>query len=144
MDVELVGDTTYGKPVGFFDIDINKYEMFTPEFSVQNSANQGGYYAGFAPGGTGYPGFHDFDDLTKDFGDPTEGLLAHILNFVNTGTYAVTKQTVQSLNTRARAFLMARPGKSNGLMNKRKFIGMVHNKKLKLKQQRKNQVTPFK
>jgi carboxyl-terminal processing protease len=142
MDVEFVGDTTYGKPVGFFAIDINKYEMFTPEFSVQNSANQGGYYAGFAPGGTGYPGFHDFDDLTKNFGDPTEGLLADILGYANTGTYAVTKQAIQSLNVRARNFSLTRPRKSNGLTNKRSFNGMVFNKKLKLKQPKK--VTPFK
>ena len=104
MDVQFVGETSYGKPVGFFDIDINKYQMFTPEFSVQNSANQGGYYSGFTPGSAGYPGVNDYDDLTKNFGDPTEGLLAHILNYVNTGTYAVTQHTVQSLNPGAKTF----------------------------------------
>ena len=56
MDVQFVGETSYGKPVGFFDIDINKYQMFTPEFSVQNSANQGGYYSGFTPGECGLSG----------------------------------------------------------------------------------------
>jgi len=137
MNVQFVGDTTYGKPVGFFNIDINKYEMFTPEFSVQNSANQGGYYAGFAPGGTGYPGFHDFDDLTKNFGDPTEGLLADVLSFANTGTYAVTKQALPGLNPRAKAFYLTGPSKNNVLMNKHKFTGMVYNNKLKLRQLKK-------
>jgi carboxyl-terminal processing protease len=138
MNVQFVGDTTYGKPVGFFDIDINKYQMFTPEFSVQNSANQGGYYAGFAPGGTGFPGVLDNDDLTKDFGDPTEGLLADILSYANTGTYAVTKRALPGLATRAKAFYLTMPHKNNVLMNKHKFTGMVYNKKSKLKQLKKN------
>ncbi|HWZ36402.1 MAG TPA: S41 family peptidase, partial [Mucilaginibacter sp.] len=41
MDVQFIGTTTYGKPVGFFDIDINKYQLYIPEFETQNSANQG-------------------------------------------------------------------------------------------------------
>src|SRR6201999_3418390 len=71
MDVQFVGETSYGKPVGFFDIDINKYQMYIPEFYTQNSAGQGGYYSGFTPGTADYPGFNDQDDVTKDFGDPT-------------------------------------------------------------------------
>jgi len=131
LDVEFVGQTSYGKPVGFFGININKYIMYTPEFSVQNSAGQGGYYAGFTPGTTGYPGVDDFDDLTKNFGDPTEGLLADILTYVNTGTYSVPKQVVQSLNPGVRALsLQGAYSKSIG-MNKHKFIGMVLNKRLK-------------
>ena len=66
MDVQFVGETSYGKPVGFFDIDINKYQMYTPEFSTKNSAGQGDYYTGFVPNSAGYPGVKDFDDPTKD------------------------------------------------------------------------------
>lgn len=89
MDVKLIGRNTYGKPVGFFDININKYQLYVPEFETKNSANQGGYYTGMTPGSTDYPGKLDADDLTKDFGDPTEGLLAHALNYVTTGNYGV-------------------------------------------------------
>lgn len=99
MDVQYIGKTSYGKPVGFFGISINKYIMYTPEFYVQNSAGQGGYYAGFSPGTAGYPGVDDYDDLTKDFGDPTEGLLAHALNYVKNGTYGVSKQVTQSVGS---------------------------------------------
>jgi len=133
LDVQFVGETSYGKPVGFFDIDINKYQMYTPEFSVQNSANQGGYYSGFTPGATGYPGFKDFDDLTKDFGDPTEGLFADILADVNTGTYSVQKQVVQSLNPSTRN-ISREAAQSLALHIKRpKFTGMVYNKHLTLR-----------
>jgi carboxyl-terminal processing protease len=138
MDVQFVGDTTYGKPVGFFDININKYIMFTPEFSVQNSAGQGGYYSGFAPGSTNYPGIHDNDDLTKDFGDPTETLLAHVLSDVTTNSYTVHVQggpTIQSLNAMPKFSMQeARTVATHvSSMNVHKLVGMVSNKKLKFK-----------
>ncbi len=131
MDVQFIGEQSYGKPVGFFDIDINVYQMYTPEFYTQNSAGQGGYYSGFTPGTTSYPGVGDYDDVTKDFGDPAEGLLAHVLSYVKTGTYAVKTPIIQSV-----------PGKTFALQSKKevskaldagKFNGMVMNKALKLK-----------
>jgi len=128
MDVQFVGETSYGKPVGFFDLDINKYILFTPEFSVQNSAGQGGYYAGFTPGTSGYPGVNDYDDLTKDWGDPNEGLLADILSYVNTGTYAVHKSVTQSLNSGSfsNSFSAANPKKVS--LNNHRFTGMIGKK----------------
>jgi len=134
MDVQFVGEQSYGKPVGFFDLDINKYIMYTPEFSVQNSANQGGYYAGFTPGSTGYPGVKDQDDLTKNFGDPSEGLLGDIFAYITTGSYAVRSHAIQSVNPGGNMFsLAASRTKSILLNNKHQFTGMVFNKKLKLK-----------
>ncbi len=133
MDVQFVGDTTYGKPVGFFDIDINKYQMYTPEFYTQNSASQGGYYGGFLPGTAGYPGVEAFDDVTKDFGDPTEKLLAHTLKYVSTGTYAITTQTIQSLSAKMGVLSVGGQKSAVRKMDQHKFTGMVFNKKLKLK-----------
>lgn len=97
MDVKLIGTNSYGKPVGFFAININQYQLYVPQFETKNSANQGGYYTGMLPGSATYPGFADKDDLTKDFGDATEGLLAHALNYVKLGTYG-TALKVQSLD----------------------------------------------
>jgi hypothetical protein len=144
MNVQFIGETSYGKPVGFFDIDINKYIMFTPEFSVQNSAGQGGYYAGFTPGTTNYPGVQDYDDLTKDFGDPTEGLLAHALTYVSTGLYSVANNThtpsiVNSLNaipTKTKTFSMQQANLAAvhlKSLNIHKMVGMVGKKNLKAK-----------
>jgi len=95
LDVKLLGRTTYGKPVGFFALNINQYQLYVPEFETKNSANQGGYYTGMAPGSADYPGFSDADDLTHDFGDPAERLLAHALSYVKLGTYG-NKLQVQS------------------------------------------------
>lgn len=133
MDVQFIGETSYGKPVGFFDIDINKYQMYTPEFYTQNSAAQGGYYSGFTPGTSTYPGVADYDDVTKDFGDPTETLLAHALNYVKTGTYAVKAQSIQSLQAKYGTFSIAAQTEAAHKMDQHKFTGMIFNKKLKLK-----------
>jgi carboxyl-terminal processing protease len=125
MNVQFIGETSYGKPVGFFDIDINKYEMFTPEFSVQNSAGQGGYYSGFTPGTTDYPGVIAIDDATKEFGDPTENLLSTALNYVQTGTYSVQAPTIQSLPSKSRVLSLQESNKMILSLNKHKFTGMV-------------------
>ncbi|GAB3906305.1 S41 family peptidase [Mucilaginibacter boryungensis] len=124
MDVKLIGTTSYGKPVGFFAININKYQLYVPEFETKNSANQGGYYTGMLPGSADYPGFNDKDDLTKDFGDATEGLLAHALNYVKQGTYgtALKVQSIDGGNTTAERAI----GQDG-------FNGMILDKGLKVK-----------
>ncbi len=129
MDVQFVGRTSYGKPVGFFDININKYTMYTPEFSTKNSAGQGDYYDGFTPGNAGYQGVNDYDDPTKDFGDPTEGLLAHILNYVKTGNYSVDNPTTQHIGLKTLSLQQSHEMS----MDQHAFKGMIFDKKLKLK-----------
>jgi hypothetical protein len=135
MDVQFVGETSYGKPVGFFDIQINKYTMFTPEFSTKNSAGQGDYYDGFTPNTTGYPGIADFDGIDKDFGDPAENLLARIISYVKTGKYSLPGKVTQSISSsNARVFTLQASRDKTMLRNKDKFTGMIFNsKKVKLK-----------
>jgi carboxyl-terminal processing protease len=133
VDVKLIGTTTYGKPVGFFDIKINKYEMYVPQFETKNSVNQGGYYAGMEPGSAEYPGKSDYDDPTKDFGDPTEGLLAHALNFVKTGNYSVATPQIQGLSTKVKTFSIQQANDAATQLNQNEFNGMLLNKTLKLK-----------
>jgi len=133
MDVQFVGKKSYGKPVGFFDIDINKYQMYIPEFSTRNSAGQGDYYTGMVPDSTGYPGVNDYDDPTKDFGDPTETLLAHIINYVKTGTYAIKNPVIQSAQSKLRTLSLHDPEKAALLLEGNKFNGMINNKNLKRK-----------
>jgi C-terminal processing protease CtpA/Prc len=125
MNVQLVGRTTYGKPVGFFDIDINKYKLYIPEFETKNSAGQGGYYAGMVPASADYPGYNAPDDLSKEFGDVTEGLLASVLSDVKSGTYKVSAESVQSLNAKTTLSV----DQQNALaikMDNDKFKGMLY------------------
>jgi carboxyl-terminal processing protease len=133
MDVQFIGETSYGKPVGFFDIDISKYQMYIPEFYTQNSSGQGGYYSGFTPETSDYPGKAAQDDVTKDFGDPTETLLAHALTYVKTGTYAVKGQTIQSVPSRFGTLSLQERAFAAKKMDKHKFTGMIYDKRFKLK-----------
>lgn len=132
MDVKFIGSTSYGKPVGFFDVDINKYQLYIPEFETKNSANQGGYYTGMTPGSSAYPGIQDLDDVTKEFGDPSEKLLAYALNYVKTGTYTVPTQGVASTNNISlRSFSISQANSAARALEKNQFSGMIFNKPLK-------------
>jgi len=135
MDVQLIGNTTYGKPVGFFALDINKYQLYVAQFETKNGKGQGGYYAGMTPSSpsqvTEYPGFKDGDDVSKDFGDPTERLLAHALNYVKTGSFNSTTQQTQSLSKST--FTIDQSRDAGFALDKGRFNGMIFNKVLKPK-----------
>ncbi|PTQ93572.1 peptidase S41-like protein [Mucilaginibacter yixingensis] len=131
MNVQLIGSTTYGKPVGFFEIDINKYQMYIPEFETKNASNQGGYFTGMVPGSADYPGKVATDDPTHDFGDVNENLLKQAINFVTNGTYATDNLAIQS--TGGVTFTLTDQDNFVKRDNVRKFNGMVM-QNLKLKQ----------
>lgn len=83
MDVKLIGDTTYGKPVGFFPIDIFDFDIYPISFRTINSAGNADYYAGFAPDKLAT------DGVDKDWGDPNEPCLAEALKYITTGSFRV-------------------------------------------------------
>lgn len=81
MDVKLVGDTTFGKPVGFFPIDIFNYSIYPISFKTVNSQNVGDYYTGFVPDQL------RADGVNKSWGDITEPCLGSALNYIFTGSF---------------------------------------------------------
>ncbi|MFW0716980.1 S41 family peptidase [Pedobacter sp. N23S346] len=91
MDVKLIGETTYGKPVGFFPIRIDKIDMYVPEFETKNQASVGGYYSGLTVDKEAY------EDLTKAWGDETETLLSYALLYARTGSFVTTAAKTASL-----------------------------------------------
>ena len=124
MNVQLIGTTTYGKPVGFFDININKYTLYTPEFETKNSNGQGGYYTGMVPGSTDYPGKTTYDDVTKDFGDTSEGMLATALSYLRLGTFSAGALKTESVGTAS--LLSDELKQANQHMDKANFKGMLY------------------
>ncbi|RPD39065.1 S41 family peptidase [Chitinophaga barathri] len=80
IDVKTVGSTSYGKPVGFFGIGIDKFTVYMSQFSSTNADNEGNYYAGMTPN------MPEQDLVTKDFGDVQESSLAKAINYINTGS----------------------------------------------------------
>jgi carboxyl-terminal processing protease len=84
LEVRLIGNTTCGKPFGFFGQDNCGIRYFPIEFQGVNAKGFGDYADGFIPAGTGgtannVPGCTANDDLNRALGDPTEGQLAAAL-----------------------------------------------------------------
>ena len=85
VEVRLIGDTTCGKPYGFFGQDNCGITYFPIEFQGVNAKNFGDYADGFIPAGGGatannLPGCRANDDLGHQLGDPAEGQLAAALS----------------------------------------------------------------
>jgi hypothetical protein len=81
MDVKLIGDTTYGKPVGFFPIPIFDYAIYPISFKTVNSAGSAEYYDGFVPDKLAA------DGVTLAWGDNADPCLASALQYINTGSF---------------------------------------------------------
>jgi hypothetical protein len=76
MPVKLVGANTYGKPVGFFGISIDKYTVYLSNFYMQNADGNGDYFHGMQ---VDIPAA---DDVRHDFGDEGETCVMASLNYI--------------------------------------------------------------
>jgi hypothetical protein len=86
--VHLIGNTTCGKPYGFFGQDNCGITYFPIEFQGVNAKGFGDYGGGFVPGGSGVAGVAGCaanDDLDHALGDPAEGQLASALAYRASG-----------------------------------------------------------
>lgn len=124
IDVKLIGKKTYGKPVGFFSIRIDKNDLYIPQFETKNQLNQGGYFDGMAVDKD------IFDDVTKDFGDPTEKLLAQALYYSANGGFSsfLKDNTISSTSPLSKTQVEDLSGKMD-----HEFKGMVETRKLRFK-----------
>ena len=149
MDVQIVGDTTYGKPVGFFSIPIGFVtqnrgyqevaDMYSINFKSVNSAGQTDYFFGMLP----QVQLYDYVDLR--WGDPRDVRLASIFHKIKEGSY-LTQADFQRQHQQALAAARKAPGTAlpAGLLRKMKahqpvnphaFDGMVdYRKKTDLRQ----------
>ncbi len=92
VEVVLIGDTTCGKPFGFYPTDNCGETYYTIQFQGVNDKGFGDYADGFIPGnspaafGVRTPGCVVDDDLDTELGDPDEALLAAALQYRADGT----------------------------------------------------------
>lgn len=89
FDVKLIGEKTYGKPVGFFGINIDQYSVYFSSFLIKNANGWSDYFMGMDP-----------EVMVKGvdnpvLGDPDELCLNAALSLIN-GT---KKLTVSKLAT---------------------------------------------
>lgn len=79
IPVIVVGDRTYGKPVGQYAVNFCDKTAFPVSFSLRNANGEGDFFGGI-PATCAAP-----DDLGRQLGDPAEASLAEALTFVRTG-----------------------------------------------------------
>lgn len=119
LNVKIVGEQSYGKPVGFFPIDIDVYDVYYSMFQSRNSLGEGDYYAGFTPDA------NTADDVTRDFGDAQENSLAAAIRYLTAGTFtASSPATVRLMGKQVSAAnvdFRNVPGRSG-------FVGMIEDR----------------
>ena len=79
IPVVVVGDRTYGKPVGQYGIPFCDKVIAPVAFTIRNVADKGDYFDGIPADCTAG------DDITHDLGDVAEASLAEALQVVRTG-----------------------------------------------------------
>ncbi len=79
LDVVVVGDRTYGKPVGQYLLPFCDKVLAPVAFSMRNANDEGDYFDGLPAT------CHAADDLDRQLGDPAEASLAEALTYVRTG-----------------------------------------------------------
>ncbi|WP_161816399.1 S41 family peptidase [Steroidobacter agaridevorans] len=85
VQVYQIGETTCGKPYGFYPEDNCDTTYFSIQFQGVNAAGFGDYSDGFVPGsadsGSTIKGCRVADDFTNELGDPLEARLQTALGF---------------------------------------------------------------
>lgn len=79
MPVVIIGDDTYGKPVGQYLVDFCDKVLAPVSFSLRNANDEGDYFDGLPP--TCRAG----DGIDAELGDPLEASLAEALHFARHG-----------------------------------------------------------
>lgn len=84
FNIQLVGEKTYGKPVGFFGINIHSYTVYLASFLIRNAEGWHDYFDGMEPdvaiGLSTNPNWGDRDELG----------LKTVLSLINGDTQATT------------------------------------------------------
>ena len=92
VEVVLIGETTCGKPYGFYPFDNCGTTYFTVQFRGVNAKNFGDFSDGFSPANLGrvegvpVPGCAVADDFSKQLGDPQEARFAAAINYMADGS----------------------------------------------------------
>jgi len=126
MDVKQVGDTSFGKPVGFIDFTVSDYDstgkenyladLFAINYATENAAGVGGYFQGIPP-----------DVAADDFvnvpwGDRSDDNLDKIFNYISTGSFnrtAALGRTAMLPDKRMTMPTSIRPRSFNGMVDYR-------------------------
>ena len=116
--VKLIGEKTYGKPVGFFGINIDQYSVYLSSFLIKNAQGWFSYFDGMEP------------DLNIVM--PNNPILGDIDEACLKGALALIDGKVQVQPKKSAGILKQIPSVMPVIMTYRDSIGMIENR-LKLK-----------
>jgi carboxyl-terminal processing protease len=80
IPVIVIGETTYGKPVGQYGFNFCDRVLYPVAFTLRNAHGDGDFFDGLGPDCPAA------DDLQHAFGDPAEASLAEALQYSGSGT----------------------------------------------------------
>ncbi|MEM7219571.1 MAG: S41 family peptidase [Pseudomonadota bacterium] len=116
VEVVLIGETTCGKPYGFYPTDNCGTTYFTVQFRGINAVGFGDYGDGFSPAnlptveGVPLPGCAVGDDFSKQLGDVAEARLAAALSYMETGECPAASDSTSRLQQARKRPAGAEPG----------------------------------
>lgn len=108
MEVTVVGERTFGKPVGQYGFDFCDQTLFPVAFKTVNARNEGEYFGGL-PADCAAP-----DDFGRELGDPQEGSLAEALQFLRNGRCSATAAASAHALSRRKPARELQPHRTSG------------------------------
>jgi carboxyl-terminal processing protease len=109
IPVTVIGDTTYGKPVGQYGLRFCEKVLYPVSFSIKNANLQGDFFDGIpvdcAAG----------DDYLHQLGDASEASFAEALTFIRTG--ACSARTASAQRAADRQEIVFRPTGWKAILN---------------------------
>ncbi|MCK7556132.1 S41 family peptidase [Chitinophaga sedimenti] len=104
MNVKTVGDTTYGKPVGFITFTISNYDstgkenyladLYAINFATENANHVGAYYSGIAPDQAA----SDYINVPWGYADHDDHL-SQIFSYLKNGAFSRTAASARVATT---------------------------------------------
>lgn len=119
FNVKLVGEKTYGKPVGFFGVNIDQYTIYLSSFLIKNAQGWSDYFNGMEPNIPVILPAHPI------LGDPEEPCLKAVISDINGSLKLASRAKLADLSKgKARQQL--------SIINDNSDVGMIENR-LRLK-----------
>jgi carboxyl-terminal processing protease len=108
IPVTVVGERTYGKPVGQYGYNFCDKVLYPVAFSTQNARGEGDFYNGIAAD------CGAADDLDHQLGDSAEASLSEALRYLRTGSCNPAASALARAQAALRAPVERQPRFSNG------------------------------
>ncbi|WP_256004915.1 S41 family peptidase [Pedobacter deserti] len=129
MNVKLVGERTYGKPIGFFPIRLeNKYDVYYSLFETKNALDQGGYFEGMVPDFEETATSALFDDPRYDFGDKNEPYLATALSVFGSSAASSSRSSASVMSVNGKRVSFNSDNEIKPVKGHSEFVGMIEDR----------------